>query len=265
MNNLKLRASYGSLGNQNVADYAYMRTVSVSTFNHYTFGEGSNRAQYTGISAPNSSKLTWETSQQYNVGLDAAFLNDRLEFTAEAYIRDTKNMLVSGGALPAVYGASSPKENSADLRTKGYELSISWRDSFKLAGKPFNYSLRASMSDYVSHITRYDNNKDKLLNDYYPGQRIGEIWGFVVDGLFKTDEEAQDYQANVLDALTLIGDNRMQGGFLAGDLRYVDLYNKQEGPNGINVLSYGKNTVDDPGDRKIIGNSLPSMQYGFNI
>ena len=113
--------------------------------------------------------------------------------------------------------------------------------------------------------TRYDNNKDKLLNDYYPGQRIGEIWGFVVDGLFKTDEEAQDYQANVLDALTLIGDNRMQGGFLAGDLRYVDLDNKQEGPNGINVLSYGKNTVDDPGDRKIIGNSLPSMQYGFNI
>lgn len=265
VNNLKIRASYGSLGNQNVSDYAYMRTVSVSTFNHYTFGEGSNRAQYTGISAPNSSKLTWETAQQYNVGLDAAFLNDRLEFTAEAYIRDTKNMLVKGNSLPAVYGADAPKENSADLRTKGYELSLSWRDSFRLAGKPFNYNVRATLSDYVSHITRYDNNKDKLLNDYYPGQRIGEIWGFVVDGLFKTDEEAQDYQANVLDALSLIGDNRMQGGFLAGDLRYVDLDNKQEGPNGINVLSYGKNTVADPGDRKIIGNSLPSMQYGFNV
>ncbi|MDE5890365.1 MAG: SusC/RagA family protein, partial [Bacteroidales bacterium] len=86
-----------------------------------------------------------------------------------------------------------------------------------------------------------------------------------VDGLFQTDEEAQYYQNNVCDALTLVGTNRMQGGFLAGDLRYVDLDNKQEGPNGINMITMGKNTADDPGDRRIIGNSLPSFQYGFNL
>ena len=265
VNNLKLRASFGSLGNQNVSDYSYMRTISQQAFSAFTFGEGSTNAKYSGISAPNSSELTWETTQQYNVGLDASLFNGRLDFTAEAYIRDTKNMLVQGNALPSVYGADAPKENSADLRTRGYEISVGWRDSFKLAGKPFNYSVRASLSDYDSHITRYANNPDKRLNDYYVGQRIGDVWGFVVDGLFKTDEEAKDYQANVCDALTYVGTNRMQGGFLAGDLRYVDLDNDHSGEGGINKITLGKNTADDPGDRKILGNSLPSMQYGFNL
>lgn len=264
VDNLKIRASVGTLGNQNVSNYAFMRTISIKNFNNYTF-DGGAHAQYADLSAPNASDLTWETTYQYNVGLDAAFFNNRLNFTAEAYIRDTKNMLVQGNALPSVYGESAPKENSADLRTRGYELSISWRDGFNLAGKPFNYYARASMSDYDSHITRYANNPNKQLSDYYEGQRIGDIWGFVVDGLFQTDEEAQYYQNNVCDALTYIGTNRMQGGFLAGDLRYIDLDNKQEGPNGINMISLGKNTADDPGDRKILGNSLPSLQYGFNL
>ena len=265
VNNLKLRGSIGTLGNQNVDNYAYMRTVSVKNFSAFTFGEGTNNAQYSTISAPNSGSLTWETTYQYNVGLDAAFLNNRLNFTAEAYIRDTKNMLVQGNALPSVYGADAPKENSADLRTRGYEISLGWRDSFNLAGKEFSYNVSGSISDYDSHITRYANNPDKRLNDYYVGQEIGEIWGFVVDGLFQTDEDAKYYQENVLDALTYIGGTRMQGGFLAGDLRYIDLDNAQEGPNGINVLSLGDNTVDNPGDRKLLGNSLPSFMYGLNL
>ena len=265
VDNLKIRASVGTLGNQNVGNYDYMRTISLNNhFSNYTF-DGTGPAQYASISAPNSSSLTWETAYQYNVGLDLAMLGNRLNFTAEAYIRDTKNMLVQGNALPSVYGADAPKENSADLRTKGYELSIGWRDGFKLAGHQFNYNISASLSDYAAHITRYANNPNKKLTDYYEGQRIGEIWGFVVDGLFQTDEEAKDYQNNVCDALTYIGDNRMQGGFLAGDLRYIDLDNKQEGPGGINKITLGDNTVADPGDRKILGNSLPSMQYGVNL
>lgn len=284
VDNLKLRASVGSLGNQNVSDFAYMRTISLKTFSAFTFGEGDNNAQYADISAPNSNSLTWETSYQYNVGLDLSMFKNRLDFTAEGYIRDTKNMLVQGNALPSVYGADAPKENSADLRTRGYELSISWRDQFMLAGSPFGYSVRATLSNYDSHITKYANNPKKSLTDYYEGMRIGEIWGFVVDGLFETDEEAKDYQANVLDALTLIGTNRMQGGFLAGDLRYVDLDNRHEGPGGINMLTRGENRVgwledkdgnyildengnkiSATGDLKILGNSLPSLQYGFSL
>ena len=256
VNNLKLRASYGSLGNQNVGYYAHLRTISLNYFNNYTFGEGSTKPKYSSLSNPVSSGLTWETTQQSNIGLDMTMFNNRLEFTAEAYIRDTKNMLTDGDALPGVFGADPPKANSADLRTKGYELSLSWRDQFNLAGHPFGYSVRATMSDFRSHITKFDNPTYTFGKSYYEGMRLGDIWGFVVDGLFATDEEAKQYTSEVLDCSYING--RMTGGFLAGDLRFVDL-------DGDKVLGIGSNTVDKPGDRKILGNSLPSLQYGMTF
>ena len=256
VNNLKLRASYGSLGNQNVGYYAHLRTISLNYFSNYTFGEGSTKPKYSSLSNPVSSGLTWETTQQSNIGLDMTMFNNRLEFTAEAYIRDTKNMLTDGDALPGVFGADPPKANSADLRTKGYELSLSWRDQFNLAGHPFGYSVRATMSDFRSHITKFDNPTNTFGKSYYEGMRLGDIWGFVVDGLFATDEEAKQYTSEVLDCSYING--RMTGGFLAGDLRFVDL-------DGDKVLGIGSNTVDKPGDRKILGNSLPSLQYGMTF
>ena len=256
INNLKLRASYGSLGNQNVGYYAHLRTISLNYFSNYTFGEGSTKPKYSSLSNPVSSGLTWETTQQSNIGLDMTMFNNRLEFTAEAYIRDTKNMLTDGDALPGVFGADPPKANSADLRTKGYELSLSWRDQFNLAGHPFGYSVRATMSDFRSHITKFDNPTKTFGKSYYEGMRLGDIWGFVVDGLFATDEEAKQYTSEVLDCSYING--RMTGGFLAGDLRFVDL-------DGDKVLGIGSNTVDKPGDRKILGNSLPSLQYGMTF
>ena len=256
VNNLKLRASYGSLGNQNVGYYAHLRTISLNYFSNYTFGEGSTKPKYSSLSNPVSSGLTWETTQQSNIGLDMTMFNNRLEFTAEAYIRDTKNMLTDGDALPGVFGADPPKANSADLRTKGYELSLSWRDQFNLAGHPFGYSVRATMSDFRSHITKFDNPTYTFGKSYYEGMRLGDIWGFVVDGLFATDEEAKQYTSEVLDCSYING--RMTGGFLAGDLRFVDL-------DGDKVLGIGSNTVEKPGDRKILGNSLPSLQYGLTF
>ena len=256
INNLKLRASYGSLGNQNVGYYAHLRTISLNYFSNYTFGEGSTKPKYSSLSNPVSSGLTWETTQQSNIGLDMTMFNNRLEFTAEAYIRDTKNMLTDCDALPGVFGADPPKANSADLRTKGYELSLSWRDQFNLAGHPFGYSVRATMSDFRSHITKFDNPTYTFGKSYYEGMRLGDIWGFVVDGLFATDEEAKQYTSEVLDCSYING--RMTGGFLAGDLRFVDL-------DGDKVLGIGSNTVDKPGDRKILGNSLPSLQYGLTF
>lgn len=260
---LKLRASVGSIGNQNVKAsnggyYTYLRQIENKTFSGddaFSFGEGTTLPKYSTISAPNASDLTWETAIQYNLGLDAAMFNSRLDFTAETYIRDTKDMLTAGKQLPGVYGASVPRMNAADLRTYGYELSLGWRDQIQVLGKPFNYNVRATLSDYRSYITKFDN-KDKILSNYYEGQRLGDIWGFEVDGLFKTDEEAQEYTKNVLDCSIING--RMTGGFLAGDLKYVDL-------DGDHKLTIGKNTVNDPGDQKILGNSLASLQYGFTF
>lgn len=255
IDNLKLRASYGSLGNQNVSSYyAYMRLISISDFAGYTFGEGSTMGKYSTLGAPVASDLTWETSKQWNLGLDITFLNNRLNFTGDAYIRDTKDMLTDGVALPGVYGASSPKMNAADLRTKGYEFSINWKDQFLLANKPFEYGLGFNLSDYKSVITKYDNPEKSFAKDYYEGMRIGEIWGFTTDGLFQSTAEAQAYKDEV--DLSYIN-NRITGGWQAGDLKFVDL-------DGNKVLGLGSNTVDDPGDRKILGNSLPSLSYGIN-
>ena len=253
VSNLKLRLSYGSLGNQNVAAYKFIRKIQTFDFAGFSFGEGSSTASYTSLSAPNAGDLTWETAHQYNLGLDAGFFKDRLTFTAEAYIRDTKDMLTDGVALPSVYGASEPDMNAADLRTKGYELSIGWRDQVSLFGKPFGYNVGATLSDYRTVITKYDNKEYTFAKDYYEGMVLGEIWGFEVDGLFATDAEAQAYAKEV--DLSYIN-KRLYGGWLAGDPRYVDI-------DGDGKISVGANSVKKPGDRKILGNSIASLQYGL--
>ena len=255
MNNFKLRFSFGSLGNQNVANYAYLREVEIKDFKGFTFGDGTTMAKYATLTAPNASDLTWETTQQYNLGLDMAFFNNRLNFTLEGYIRDTRDMLTEGIALPGVYGAPSPKMNSADLRTKGYELSLSWRDSFKLAGSPFGYHVSATLSDFCSHITKFDNPEKSFAKKYYEGMRIGDIWGYEVSGLFETDQQAQEYASNV--DLGMIS-SHLGTGWQAGDPIYVDR-------DGNKKIDKGDDTANNPGDRKILGNELPSLQYGFNL
>lgn len=262
MDNFKIRASFGSLGNQEVSNFSYLQTISLYEFNttdhySYSFGESATNGKYASLSNPVSALLTWETAQQYDLGWDMAFFGNRLEFTGDLYIRNTVNMLTDGNSVPATYGANAPKENSADLSTRGYELALSWRDSFKLGGKPFGYHIKGTVSDYASYVTRYANNPGKLLSDYYVGQRIGDIWGYEVNGLFASDEEAVDYQNNVCDNRGII-DSRMYGGVKAGDMRYVD-------QDGDKQLTLGANTLDNHGDLVNLGNSLASMQYGFNL
>lgn len=253
--NLKLRGSFGRLGNHQVDDYAYIREINMGQLN-YIFG--GSKPNYATIDPPVASNLTWEVIDQYNVGVDLSMFENRLSFTADAYIRDTKGMLTKGKALPGVYGTSSPKMNAADMRTKGYELALSWKDQFMLAGKPFAYNASFVFSDYVTKITKYDN-PNRLLSDYYVGQTYGEIWGYVTDGFFRSDEEARNYkvdQSSISDIIySSAGD---EYGLRAGDLKYVDL-------NGDGKISTGTNTVDNPGDRKLLGNSQPRFQYGINL
>ena len=250
-NYLKLRYSFGRLGNQQVGYYDYVREVNISD-QTYLFG-GSSLPISANISAPVAGDLTWEVAQHQNIGADMAFFNNRLAFTAEAYIRDTKDMLTDGIALPSVYGASSPKMNTADLRTSGYELSISWKDMFMLAGKPFQYNVGFNFSDYITVITKYDNPKYSFAMDYYEGMRVGEIWGYRTGGLFASDAEAAAYD---VDQSSVNGGQ--QDGPLAGDLKFLDL-------DGDKVIDIGSNSVDDPGDREIIGNSEPRFNYGINL
>lgn len=252
VSDLKLRGSYGSLGNQAVSSpYPYISTMNPGTMAYILDGE---RAKYYGSPAPVSGDLTWERVTSTNVGIDIGFLRNRLYVTYDQYVRNTEDMLSNDVKIPNVFGATQPAVNIASLRTKGFELSISWRDATKVAGKPFRYNAGFNLSDNSSYITKI-NNPTKLTNSLYEGKQIGEIWGYVTDGYFQTDGEAKTYPVDQTWLNRVRRDNNIPIG--AGDLRWVDL-------NGDNKISAGANTVDDPGDQRVVGNSTPRYAYSFN-
>lgn len=270
MNDAKVRFSLGSLGNQQVDYYSYMDLISAGNTFDYSF-DGITKGTYSSVSAPKSSNLTWETITTYDLGVDLAFLNSRLTVVADGYIRDTKNMLTNSLTLPDVYGASSPKENCADLRTTGWEISVGWNDSFSLLGSEFKYNANVTVGDYLTKITRY-HNPDGILptyngfssasSNYYVGMTLGEIWGYRVDGLFKTDHEAAQYQATVDDKLVnkRVYDGKGPAGarLRAGDVRFRDV-------DGDGKITKGAGTLASHGDLEIIGNALPRYNYSFRL
>lgn len=262
VDNLKLRASYGTLGNQDVGSYDYIQSINTQkVMGNYTFDKVSG-ADYAYADNPVSGALTWEKVIHKNVGLDLNMLSSRLNLSFDAYIRDVKGILTQGKSLPSIYGAAEPMVNANDIRTKGWELTFGWRDSFKIAGRPFHYSLSATLADYKAKYTKVDNPSG-ILSDPYVGKEVGEIWGYRVAGLFKTTAEAQEYASKI--NLTEVcydyfrSDAGVYGrGIQAGDMKFLDL-------NGDNVVNGGAGTLDNPGDRVKIGNSNPRYTYGLNL
>jgi TonB-linked SusC/RagA family outer membrane protein len=253
IDNLKWRASYGTLGNQATSSrYMYIPSLSGGTMNYILDGE---KAKYINQPGTVSKSLTWEKIRSSNLGIDIGLLNNRFEFNFDIYKRETLDMLAQAATLPAVYGATEPKQNVADLETKGFELSVSWRDEFMLAGKRFSYRMGGSLSDYQAKITKM-NNSTGFTYDYYEGKKIGEIWGFITNGYFKTEAEALTYPVDQSYLNVVRNDNHI--GLSAGDIRFEDL-------DGDGKITSGTNTVDNPGDQRIIGNSTPRYSFGFNI
>ena len=255
----KIRFSYGWLGNQTVANYMFARTMKVDSSGHL-FESDSSKPKAGRASDPLGDNLTWEVAKHYNLGLDLGLFDNRLSFSGEGYFRDTEGMITGALVLPSAYGANAPQENSANLRTKGIELSLTWKDSFLLAGQPFNYSIGATYNDYVTDITKYSGNEMKLLKGLYEGKRIGDIWGYRTDGLFQSDEEALAYTTDV--NCNKMADN-LPDGWKAGDLKFLDLSGPDGEPDGI--INAGMNSLDDHGDLDLIGNSEPRYQYGFTL
>lgn len=249
ISNLKLRGSYGSLGNGNISSYIYQEQFGISQSSYIL---GGIRPQYTSRPSVLPDGLTWETSTTTDFGLDFSMLSDRLNFVGDYYIRNTTDMFTIGLTLPAVFGATPPKGNYADLKTKGWEISISWRDKFNVGSKPLNYDVRFTLADNKSTITRY-NNPDKLLSDYYEGQVIGEIWGYTTEGFF-IDQADVDSHAKQSPQMRASPTNL----WFPGDIKLLDA-------NGDGFVNIGTNRVSDPGDRKIIGNRSPRYTFGLNL
>ncbi len=248
ISNLKVRASYGSLGNGNIGSYVFQEQFGISQIGRIIGGIRPQRTQMPNVIPAG---LTWETSTTTNVGLDIAALSNRLNLVADAYQRNTTDMFTIGNQLPAVFGTGVPKGNYADLETFGWEASITWRDRFEVSSKPFTYNIGISMADSKSKITKF-NNEERRLNDYYAGQTLGEIWGYTTAGYFTSLDDI----ANSADQRLIRASN--SGQFLPGDIKFADI-------NGDGVINNGLNTVDDPGDMKIIGNSSPRYSYGINL
>ncbi|WP_312696102.1 SusC/RagA family TonB-linked outer membrane protein [Sphingobacterium mizutaii] len=253
VSNLKFRASYGSLGNGNVVPYRYLEQMSVAKTGVIL---GGVQPSYTSIPGVIPSGLTWERSTTFNVGADLGFFDNALNFTFDWYNRMTYDMFTVGEPLPNVFGAAVPYGNFADLSTKGWELTVNYNNQFELAGKPFNWGINGSLWDSRSHITRFNNPK-KLLNNYYVGQEIGEIWGYETLGFFTSEEDV----ANHADQSFIRNSNN--NVWLPGDLKFADLPNQNGEVDG--VINSGDNTVDNPGDRRIIGNNSARYQFGFTL
>jgi len=243
--NFKLRASYGSLGNQALDESRYGNFPYLATYGINTkYGALLNGTRPVAVSVPGlvSASFTWETVNQIDFGFDASFFGGRLNTSFDWYRRNTKDMLTAGQALPAVLGTSVPQENAADMKTVGWEVSLEWNDRLS---NGFGYHIKGVLSDYQASITKF-SNPTKLLGTHYVGEKLNEIWGYVSNGLFQSDEDAKAADQSYLSG----------GSWGAGDVKYEDLNNDGK-------IDIGKNTLDDSGDRKIIGNSTPRYSYGI--
>ncbi|MBC9928995.1 TonB-dependent receptor [Chitinophaga qingshengii] len=246
---LKLRASYGKLGNQNTNSlYPTYQTIP------YTTSGGAwliNNLRPNTSSAPAliSSSLSWEQVESWNAGADISLFRDRLSASVDYYIRNTRNMIGPAPELPVTLGTAVPLVNNTDLRTKGWEASAAWRDEI---GK-LRYNLKFSIANSTTVITNYPNVTG-VLGTYRTGQQLGEIWGYETIGIARSQQQMNDHLATLPKG----GQNAIGSRWEAGDIMYRDLNNDGK-------IDGGAGTVFNPGDMRIIGNSLPRMNYAFNI
>lgn len=249
VNNFKIRGSWGQLGNQKVDPYTDLELVPLQSEKlQWIFNYGDNLpVGYTKAPGIVNRNLTWETATTTNVGVDLGFLGNKLQATFDVFQRLTTDMIGPSEARPGVLGADVPKENNSTLRTRGWELTLNWRHAIN---NDFSYFINANLYDYKSVVTKYFNPTG-TLSSWYEGREVGEIWGYTVHDLFRTQDELDNYLSKT--DLSHLGAN-----WRTGDLRYEDM-------NGDGKVNNGKNTVDDHGDLRKIGNTQPRWQYGFTV
>lgn len=249
VNYFKFRASYGVLGNQNVENYLYLSTIPIGTNLNYILG--GVRPNYLNAPGLKSADLSWETSRTLNLGLDAAFIKNKLSLSFDWFERNTLDMLGPASVLPATLGVAVPFQNNADMQTKGFELTLGWKDNI---GKEFNYNVSILLGDSKSIIKEYFNpNKllpaanNRFVTSYYPGMTVGEIWGYETAGVIQTDEQV---------AAATASQKFFNGRWTKGDILYAD-------QNKDGIINNGNNTLANPGDQKIIGNYNPRYNFGI--
>lgn len=250
VNTLKIRGSYGELGNQNTTGwYPTYRVMELkSADNAGTWLQGGVFPNTARIGDLISTVLTWETVRSWNIGLDVGMLKNRLTGSFDLYTRYTDNMVGPAPQLPNVLGITAPKTNNCDLKTVGWELELAWNDRLK---NGLGYGVKFLLSDAQTTIESYPGNATHSIDTYYAGGKLGDIWGYETIGIAKTQEEMNAH-------LEKVGGQPFGSEWNAGDIMYAD----QDGVAGI---TEGAKTLEDHGDLKVIGNTTPRYHFGFDL
>ena len=248
LSNMKLRGSWGSIGNQDVAANSFISTMSSGNSGWVMNGEN---VLYLGAPSVLSANLTWEKVTTTDIGVDLGFFNNNLTFIFDWYRRITSDMHTAGETLPSTFGASTPMVNFGELTATGVEFGVDFNHRFS---NGVFMNLRASLSNVKEVITKFNKDANNIYNNY-EGRVLGEIWGYETDRLFQvSDFNADGTLKDGIPSQSLFETGAFTFG--PGDVKYKDL-------DGSGEISYGSNTLDDHGDLKVIGNTLPKYEYNF--
>lgn len=234
---LKLRASWGNLGNERIGNYPYQATIS---FGNALFHKGGTvSSEPTAAQADYAiQNITWEKTESYDLGIDANFFNNRLEMTADYFLKTTRDMLLKL-EIPAFLGFSNPSQNAGIMKSKGWEFQAGWKDQIGAV----KYGVSFNISDIRSRMGSLGGTQflgDKIKRE---GSEFDEWYGYVSDGLFQTDQEVNDSP-------------KINANVRPGDVKYLDISGPEGKPDGKITPDY---------DRVLLGGSLPRMVFGGNI
>ena len=247
---LKLRGSWGALGNTNTnALYPWFQSITIGPASTTSGGHwllDGRRQTRTWSPGLVSNTLTWERVQSWNLGVDFSVLRNRLQGSFDYFVRDTKDVVGPPTPLTSLLGTAQPQSNNTELQSKGWELELRWRDQIK----DFRYGAKLVLSDNIVTVTKY-YNPTGTLSGWYSGRREGEIWGYTTLGIAQSDEEMKAHLATAKQS-------SLGNQWGAGDIMYANL-------NGDGQVNSGSYTLDDHGDLSIIGNSSPRYNYSITL
>ncbi|MDQ7949013.1 MAG: TonB-dependent receptor [Pedobacter sp.] len=274
---MKLRASYGTIGDQTVPNSLYLSLMDtpLSTW------IGGGNARVVSVTTPPlvANDIEWQDITTANLGLDLGFLRNSLNFTLDVYQRDATNIIVPKEGIPATLGLDAPQSNYGALRTRGWEFAVDYNHKFE---NGIGINLRANISDARTTIEDYGTATG--VNSNYVGKTYGEIWGYRTDRLYQYDDFELDASGKPILITLTSAESAFAAGkqayklksvngkpvyqpflqnsttfrFGPGDVKFKDL-------NGDGEISNGANTVGDHGDLEVIGNSTPRYEYGFRL
>lgn len=241
---LKLRASVGTLGNERIGNYPWQSSIS---FNNAIMYDQANQilSQMTGAQTSYAVQdITWETTWSYDLGIDASFLENRLDFTADYYFKETKDMLLDV-KIPSFMGYGDPSRNAGTMFTRGWEVKVGWRDKIG----DFSYSVGANLSDAKSVMGNLNGTVfmgDQIITE---GEEYHAWYGYKSSGIFQTADDVANAPTQLIATLG------------PGDLGYLDL----SGPKNEEGIAEPDGLINATYDKTILGSSLPHYIFGGNI